>query len=66
MGRSYRNEKSDFDQDDRKSSRKRGHARNIPGIGMRVLNPVEVIDDVELDEDISIYLNNTRLYNNIK
>lgn len=63
MGRTRRSEKTDFDEG-RNGGKKRGHARNIPGVGMRTLNSYQ-LDDVELDDNIAIYLNNTRLHKNI-
>ena len=65
MGRTRRSEKTDFDDSNRSTGRKRGHARNVPGVGMREVNTIALDDDVELDEDIAIYFNNTRLYKHI-
>lgn len=66
MGRTRRSERSHFDDDKTASiGKRRNHARNVPGVGMRTLNSPEFNDDVELDEDIAIYLNNTRLYTKI-
>jgi hypothetical protein len=64
MGRTRRNEKTDFDSEfsQSRSKRKQRHARNIPGVGMRTIyNPDEFFDDIAIDEKIAILLNNTRI-----
>jgi hypothetical protein len=62
MGRTRRNEKTDFENEDRRSTRKSKHARNIPGVGMRTINnPEEFFDDILIDEKIAMLLNNARV-----
>lgn len=65
MGRTRRSEKTDFEGSPEKKGKRRNHARNIPGVGMKVYNSYECDDNIELDEDIAIYLNNTRLIKHI-
>jgi hypothetical protein len=60
MGKTRHIKKSRFDDDDTKINKRFKHARNIPGVGMKVINDA-YSDDININDEIMVHLNNVKI-----